>query len=155
MQTHSHSLFGVELDDGLLIDRNVNFLTMGETCDGARQICLIGSQPCGSGKGVAALLELLEERAGAALLCNLDHVALTNECGRNVNALAVHSEMSVTDELTCLAPRVGKAETEDNIVEAALEKAFQQGGETLRQLGIRYEALATVESLDNCEIKLR
>ena len=36
-----------------------------------------------------------------------------------------------------------------------IEKAFQQGGETPRQLGIRYEALATVESLDNCEIKLR
>ena len=36
-----------------------------------------------------------------------------------------------------------------------IEKAFQQGGEALRQQGVRYEALATVESLDNCEIKLR
>lgn len=36
-----------------------------------------------------------------------------------------------------------------------IEKAFQNGGDTLRQHGIRYEALATVESLDNCQIKLR
>ena len=36
-----------------------------------------------------------------------------------------------------------------------IEKAFQQGGEALRQQDVRYEALATVESLDNCEIKLR
>jgi xanthine phosphoribosyltransferase len=36
-----------------------------------------------------------------------------------------------------------------------IEKAFQMGGDTLRQHGIRYEALATVESLDNCQIVLR
>lgn len=36
-----------------------------------------------------------------------------------------------------------------------IEKAFQQGGEMLRHEGIRYESLATIESLDNCEIILR
>ncbi len=36
-----------------------------------------------------------------------------------------------------------------------IEKAFQQGGDFLRSQGIYYHALATVESLDNCEIKLR
>lgn len=36
-----------------------------------------------------------------------------------------------------------------------IEKAFQNGGDFLRSEGIRYEALATVDSLDNCEIKLR
>ena len=36
-----------------------------------------------------------------------------------------------------------------------IEKAFQQGGETLRKHGIRYTALATVESLDDCKIKLK
>lgn len=36
-----------------------------------------------------------------------------------------------------------------------IEKAFQMGGEMLRQEGIRYESLAVIESLDNCEIKLR
>lgn len=36
-----------------------------------------------------------------------------------------------------------------------IEKAFQQGGDFLREQGIRYEALATVESLDDCKIVLR
>lgn len=36
-----------------------------------------------------------------------------------------------------------------------IEKAFQQGGKTLRKHGIRYTALATVESLDDCKIKLK
>jgi len=36
-----------------------------------------------------------------------------------------------------------------------IEKAFQNGGDFLRSEGIRYEALATVESLDDCKIKLR
>ena len=36
-----------------------------------------------------------------------------------------------------------------------IEKAFQNGGNFLRSEGIKYEALATVESLDNCTIKLK
>lgn len=36
-----------------------------------------------------------------------------------------------------------------------IEKAFQHGGDFLRESGIRYEALATVESLDDCHIVLR
>lgn len=36
-----------------------------------------------------------------------------------------------------------------------IEKAFQPGGEYLCSKGIRYEALATVDSLDNCQIVLR
>lgn len=36
-----------------------------------------------------------------------------------------------------------------------IEKAFQHGGDFLRREGIRYEALATVENLDDCKIVLR
>ena len=36
-----------------------------------------------------------------------------------------------------------------------IEKAFQHGGDFLRSKGIKYEALATVESLDNCQILLK
>lgn len=35
-----------------------------------------------------------------------------------------------------------------------IEKAFQDGGKLLRSKGIRYEALATVRSLENCQIVL-
>lgn len=36
-----------------------------------------------------------------------------------------------------------------------IEKAFQHGGDFLRSKGIKYEALATVESLDKCQILLK
>ena len=36
-----------------------------------------------------------------------------------------------------------------------IEKGFQGGGEELRSRGIHIESLAIIESLDNCEIKLR
>ena len=36
-----------------------------------------------------------------------------------------------------------------------IEKAFQSGGEFLRNAGIHVESLAIIESLDNCEIKFK
>lgn len=36
-----------------------------------------------------------------------------------------------------------------------IEKAFQRGGDSLREAGIHVESLAIIESLDDCKIKLR
>lgn len=36
-----------------------------------------------------------------------------------------------------------------------IEKAFQHGGEYLRNAGVGVESLAIIDSLDNCEIKIR
>ncbi len=36
-----------------------------------------------------------------------------------------------------------------------IEKAFQHGGETLRERGVHIESLAIIDSLDNCQIKIR
>ena len=36
-----------------------------------------------------------------------------------------------------------------------IEKAFQAGGEILRNKGIHVESLAIIESLDNCQIKFK
>lgn len=36
-----------------------------------------------------------------------------------------------------------------------IEKSFQHGREELEKLGVRVESLAVVESLDNCQIKLK
>lgn len=36
-----------------------------------------------------------------------------------------------------------------------IEKAFQHGGDLLRSRGIQVESLAIIDSLDNCEIKIR
>ena len=36
-----------------------------------------------------------------------------------------------------------------------IEKSFQHGGDELRRMGIHVESLAIIESLDNCEIKIK
>ena len=36
-----------------------------------------------------------------------------------------------------------------------IEKSFQHGRDLLEKMGIRVESLAVVESLDNCQIKLK
>lgn len=36
-----------------------------------------------------------------------------------------------------------------------IEKVFQHGGEVLRERGIHVESLAIIDSLDNCQIKIR
>lgn len=36
-----------------------------------------------------------------------------------------------------------------------IEKAFQHGGDELRQMGIHVESLAIIDSLENCTIKIR
>ena len=36
-----------------------------------------------------------------------------------------------------------------------IEKSFQKGGEMLRTKGIHVESLAIIDSLDNCEIKIK
>ncbi len=36
-----------------------------------------------------------------------------------------------------------------------IEKSFQHGGNMLREMGIKVESLAIIDSLDNCQIKIR
>lgn len=36
-----------------------------------------------------------------------------------------------------------------------IEKAFQHGGDLLREMGIKVESLAVIESLDDCKIKMK
>lgn len=40
-------------------------------------------------------------------------------------------------------------------MEFIIEKAFQDGGNVLRNMGIHVESLAIIDSLDNCEITIR
>jgi xanthine phosphoribosyltransferase len=36
-----------------------------------------------------------------------------------------------------------------------IEKSFQHGGDMLREMGVKVESLAIIDSLDNCQIKIR
>ena len=55
------------------------------------------------------------------LLADSDDVAGLDAVGRDVHALAVHGEVTVTDGLTSLFAGAGEAKTEDDVVEARLK----------------------------------
>src|SRR5574344_178382 len=122
---HKYSLFGVQLDDSLLINRNIDLFTVRETSYRTREVGLISLEPCRSGQSIAALFQLFEEGIALALLSNSNHVVSANECRRNVYLLAVNREMAMTNELTSLTARICEAETEHNVVQTALKKTEQ------------------------------
>ena len=115
-------LFGVQLDDSLLVDRNIDLITVRETRYRTSELVLVCVQPCRSGKRVVRFLEFLEERVALALLSDGDDIACGNERGRDVDALAVDRDVAVADDLARLLARVREAETEDDVVETALEE---------------------------------
>ena len=53
------------------------------------------------------------------------HVTALDAVGGDVDALAVHGDVAVTDGLTGLLAGTGEAETEDHVVKAGLEQRHQ------------------------------
>ncbi len=104
----------------------INIVSLGKSDNLAAEEVLVLLKPLGSEHGsVFALSDRLESGGGAALLLNGDDVADLYDIGRNVNLLAVHGEVSVGNELSCLTAGSSETESEYNIVKSALNKGEQ------------------------------
>ena len=84
-------LLGVQLNDKMFSDLEVNVLSCGSGNDLTSECVLVSVQPLGSSRKDVILLQLLKESVGAALLANCDHIAGLNQVRGNVDALAVTS----------------------------------------------------------------
>ena len=120
-----NGLLGVQLDDEVLGDLEVDIVSGGQSQDLALKGVLVPIQPLGSSDESIVFLQLLVESVLHALLADSDHVAHPDHVGGDVDALAVDGEMTVVDKLTGLTTGVGKAQTIDHVVEAALDEAQQ------------------------------
>ena len=115
-------LLGVQLNDEVLLNRNVDLLAGGKTSDGALESILLALHPHGLQEhGRVLTQQALEALGGAAALCDLDHIAGLDEVGRNVDLLAVDGEVGVADELTGLTAGHRKAHAIDDVVQTALD----------------------------------
>ena len=74
LETTGKRLPGVQLDDCLLIDGNVDLVAVRIARDRAAELRAIGTEPCGKVQRLVVLGERLEESVGAALLVNRDLV---------------------------------------------------------------------------------
>lgn len=95
-------LLGVQLNDKMFSNLEVNVLSSGSGNDLTSECVLVSVQPLGSSRKDVILLQLLEESVGAALLANCDHIAGLNQVRGDVDALAVNGKMTVVYQLTSL-----------------------------------------------------
>ena len=71
------------------------------------------------------------------------------------NAVPIQLPIGVEDTFKGIIDLVEKAGAELAGMGFIIEKSYQHGGDYLRNAGIRIESLAIIDSLDNCEIKIR
>src|SRR5436190_7702896 len=116
-------LLRVEFDDELFLNRKTDVFALRNIEHPAAELLGVelepGGDPATAGRfdGLADLIVL------AALLPNLDRIALADLVRRDVHLPAVDFDVSVAHELTGLGARGGKAERIDDVVEPQLELA--------------------------------
>src|SRR3954462_12867601 len=96
------SLLRVEFDDELLLDREADVFTLRKIGQRTEELLGIELEPrrnAASGGRFDGLADLI---VLAALLANLNNVALTRLVGRNVEPSAVHLDVAEANELARL-----------------------------------------------------
>lgn len=100
----------------------VKLLTLESTEYLSCACLLVNFEPEGSNSAASNFGDLLELLALLAVLVQGDNVAYLNSVGRDINSLAVHTEMTVRNELTSFASCASHAHSENNVVESGLEE---------------------------------
>ena len=119
-------LLGVQLNDEVLLNGNINFFAGGKANHGALEAVLIALHPGGDQEHGSVLThQALEDLGRAAALRDLDHIAGLDEVGRNVDLLAVDGEVRMADELTGLTAGHRKAHAVNNVIQTALDRDEQ------------------------------
>src|SRR5919107_1668773 len=118
-------LLGVELDDELLLDRDLDLLTHRELVDQDPHPVGDDVHPAGN-EPLAERLAGHDERSHLQrLLPHVDHVVLRDLERRDVDLLPVDQEVAVGDQLAGVAAGPGEAGAVHHVVEAALEELQQ------------------------------
>ena len=118
-------LSGVQLDDQVDSDLEVDVSLSGHSDHFADQIVLIAIEPLGSSNKSVSFLQVLEESIGNALLTDSDNVTGLHQVAGNVDAVAVDGKVAMVDQLASLTAGVGKAQTINNIIQSALHVGQQ------------------------------
>src|SRR5580692_9086668 len=114
-------LFTVQLNNQLLVDRQLNLFTLGQRQHLASKIVAINLQPARRILMAGKLLGLLENRQLAAALADGNFVAHIHLVGGNVDLAAIDVDVAVAHQLARLATRNAKADAMNDSVEAPLQ----------------------------------
>src|SRR5579864_2802906 len=121
LTTSDSRLLAVQLNDQLLIHRQLNIFAFRQVQDSRFVIVAIHFQPAGQRAVAGELLRRLQHCKLLAVLANGNLFPRAHFIRRNVHLPVIDSDVPVTHQLARLAPRLGKPKPEDDIVEATLE----------------------------------
>ena len=99
----------------------IEILCKRHTNNLSREVSLISFEPERNYSVSGLLNNILELGTAAAALVKSDNVALLNTVRGDIYTLAVYSEMSVSNELSCFSSCKSKAHSVNNIVKTGLE----------------------------------
>src|SRR5580692_6045669 len=115
------SLLGVELDDELLVDRQVDVLALRQSNDLAGEIVRLSIDPIDAVLTGGKVLGGGEQHELLGTLADRDLIADLALEARDVDFAAVHLHVAVANELAGLAAGDSEAEAIADVVEAGLE----------------------------------
>src|SRR5580704_3881236 len=121
-----NALLAIQLNNQLLIHRQLNIFTLGQRKHSRRIRVAIHFQPVGQRTVAGKFLSQFEHGELLALLANGNLLARTHFIGRNVDLAIVHGHVSVPHQLPRLPPRLRKAQPEHHVVETPLQLLQQQ-----------------------------
>ena len=114
------ALLGVQLDDEMHSDIEVDICLGGQSNNLTLEGVLITIQPLGGSNESIVFLQLLEESVGGGFLGNSDHIANLDQVAGDVDMVAVDGEVAVVHQLASLAAGIGEAQTVHDVVQPAL-----------------------------------
>src|SRR6202140_5769675 len=130
-------LLTIKFHNQLLVNRQLNIFALRQRQHFRFVIVAIHFQPARHGSMAGKFLRQFENREFLAVLADRNLFAGTQFIRRNVTLAVAHGNVSVTHQLARLAPRLGKSQPVNHIVETAfelLQKPF--AGSALRARGL-------------------
>ena len=125
-------LLGVQLDDKVCGSLVIEILNAGHSCNLNGEVCLVSLKPERNYSCSSLLNNILELSAAAASLVESDNIAFLDTVRGNVNTLAVYSEMSVSNELSCLT----SCESETHSVNYVIKSGFEDSDKVITGLAL-------------------
>ena len=130
-------LLAVQLDDKLLIHRQLNIFTLGQIQNPAFVIVAIHFEPARHRAMAREFLRQFKHRKLFAVLANRNFLARADLIRRDIHLAAINGDVSVAHQLPCLTPRLRKTQTKNHVVQTPLELLQQQlAGHTTRARGL-------------------
>ena len=118
-------LSGVQFDDQMFRNRRIDFFARRITQNFGSHVASVHFEPSRNRFAGQVFGDFLDQRRIFAAFGNNDGLIAAHKVRRDINAMTIHEEVAMTDQLSCLSAAVGKTKTEDDIVKSSFQQNQQ------------------------------